>query len=159
MPDITGDLGRRVWVTLHRRRGADPLWTGKARPRGQRPLHGSSHAGRTGDCGALIQDEIAWGADRKERAFRWQLLTDAEIGLNGGEATLTKNGQLLYARILSPPGAHFVVASAYQEPPQHPNTGFRQLVLEHSASTDETRIAVLLSTRPVQVVVRPLLSW
>ncbi len=110
------------------------------------------------DCGVLIQDEIAWGADCKARSLRWQLMTDATISLNGGEATLTKDGQLLHARILSPVGARFSVASAHQEAPQNPNTGFRQLVLEHSESAAETRVAVLLSTKSVEVEVRPLSS-
>jgi hypothetical protein len=111
------------------------------------------------NCGVLIQDEIAWRADSKERALRWQIMTDAKIAINGREATLTKDGQLLHARILSPAGARFRVASAYQKAPQNPNTGFRQLALEHTESAAETRIVVSLSTRPVRVAVRPLSSW
>jgi hypothetical protein len=107
----------------------------------------------------LIQDEIAWRAGSQERALRWQLLTGAEITLNGREAALTQDGQVLHARILSPPGARFMVASANREAPQNPNAGYRQLVLEYSESAAETRVAVLLSTTPVEVVVRPLSSW
>jgi hypothetical protein len=110
-------------------------------------------------CGVLIQDEIAWHANSGDRVVRWQLLTDTEITLKGPEAALTKNGQLLHARILWPGGASFTAVSAYQEPPQNPNRGFRQLVLEHSESAAETRIAVLLSPNPMQVVVRPLSLW
>jgi hypothetical protein len=111
------------------------------------------------DSGVLIQDEITWRADSKERAVRWQMMTDAEIALGGAEATLTKNGKYLRARILSPQGAGFAVASPHQKAPQNPNTGFRQLVLEHSESGGETCIAVLLSTKPVQLVLRALDSW
>jgi hypothetical protein len=111
------------------------------------------------NCGVLIQDEIAWRADSKERALRWQIMTDAKIAINGREATLTKDRQLLHARILSPAGARFMVASAYQKAPQNPNTGFRQLALEHIESAAETRIVVSLSTRPVRIAVRPLSSW
>jgi heparinase II/III-like protein len=111
------------------------------------------------NCGVLIQDEVAWRADSIRRALRWQLLTDAQIALHGCDAVLSKDGQLLNARILSPGGARFGVASARQEAPQNPNTGFQQLVLEHSESAGESRIAVLLSSRPVEVAVRPLGSW
>jgi hypothetical protein len=107
----------------------------------------------------LIQDEIAWREGSSERSFRWQLMTGAEIALDGLEAILSHEGQQLRARILSPSGARFKVESAYREPPQNPNTGFRQLVLEHLASAAETRVAVLLSTVPAEVEVRPLGSW
>jgi Glycosyl hydrolase family 30 TIM-barrel domain len=109
--------------------------------------------------GVLIQDEIVWRADSKERAVRWQMMTDAEIALAGAEATLTKNGQYLGARILSPHGAHFAVASAQQKAPQNPNSGFRQLVIDHSESGAETRIPVLLFTKPLQLEERKLNSW
>jgi len=110
-------------------------------------------------CGVLIQDEIAWRANSGDRVVRWQLLTNAEITLKGPEAILTKKGQLLHARILWPGEANFTAVSTYQEPPQNPNTGFRQLVLEHSESAAETRVAVLLSLRPMQAVVSALSSW
>ena len=73
------------------------------------------------------------------------------ITLGGVEATLTKHGKYLRTRILSPQGARFAVASPQQK--GNPNTGFRQLVMEHSESGMETRIAVLLSTKPLQIEV------
>jgi Heparinase II/III-like protein len=111
------------------------------------------------NCGVLIQDEIAWRPDRKPRVVRWQMMTDAEITLEGAEATLTKSGQFLQARILSPQGARFAIASPHQKAPQNPNTEFRQLVMEHSESAGETCIAVLLSTKPLQLALRALASW
>lgn len=107
----------------------------------------------------LIQDEIAWREGSTGRSFRWQLMTGAEIALDGREAVLTKDGKHLRARILSPAGARFTVESARQEAPQNPNAGFRQLVLEHSASAAETCIAVLLSAAAREHRVRPLNSW
>jgi hypothetical protein len=107
----------------------------------------------------LIQDEIAWREDSAERSFRWQLMTDAEIALEGGGAVLSKSGQHLCVRALSPGGVSFKVESAYRELPQNPNTGFRQLVLESSARGPETVVAVLLSTAPADVEVRKLSSW
>ena len=111
------------------------------------------------NCGVLIQDEITWRADSNQRAVRWQMMTDAEVTLDGAEARLTKNRQFLRACILSPYGARFAIASPHQKAPQNPNTGFRQLVTEHSASGVETRIAVLLSTKPLQLAMRALSSW
>jgi hypothetical protein len=90
---------------------------------------------------------------------RWQLLSDAQVILNGSEATLAKEGQLLQARILSPAGADFELASACQEAPLITNTGFRQLIVEHSKSAAKSRVAVLLSTRHVEVEIKPLTSW
>ena len=109
--------------------------------------------------GVLIQDEISWRADSNRRTVRWQMVTDAEITLAGAEATLTKNGKCLRARILSPLGARFAVASPQQEEPQNPNPGLRQLVMEHSGGGAKTQIAVLLFTQPFEMELRELESW
>jgi hypothetical protein len=111
------------------------------------------------NCGVLIQDEITWRAGTEERTVRWQMMTDAEITLAGAEATLTKSGKCLRARILSPQGARFAVASPQQKAPENPNPGVRQLVLEHSEGGVKTQIAVLLFTQPFEVEVRELESW
>jgi hypothetical protein len=87
------------------------------------------------------------------------MMTNAEIRLGDEEATLTKNGKHLRTRILSPQGARFALASPRRKAPQNPNTGFRQLVVEHSESGMETRIAVLLSIKPLPIEVRELSSW
>ena len=107
----------------------------------------------------LIQDEIAWHEASNGHEVRWQLTTDAEIAVEGYEAILTKAGRQLRVRILSPRGAGFQVESAFQEPPQNPNTGFRQLVLAYSAPSPATVVAVLLSAAPMDVEVRPLSTW
>ena len=109
--------------------------------------------------GVLMQDEITWRADSNGRTVRWQMMTDAEITLAGAEATLTKNGKCLRARILSPRGARFAVASPQQEAPQNPNPGLRQLVMEHSEGGAKTQIAVLLFTQPFEMELRELESW
>ena len=56
-------------------------------------------------------------------------------------------------------GARFAVASPQRKAPQNPDTGFRQLVMEHSENGMETLIAVLLSTKPLQIEVRELSWW
>jgi hypothetical protein len=111
------------------------------------------------NCGVLIQDEITWRSESKQRTVRWQMMTDAEITLAGAEATLTKNGKCLQARILSPQEARFAVASPQQKAPENPNPGLRQLVMEHPEAGAKTQIAVLLFTQPFEIEVRELESW
>jgi Heparinase II/III-like protein len=111
------------------------------------------------NCGVLIQDEITWRAGSEQRTVRWQMMTDAEITLAGAEATLTKNGKCLRARLLSPQGARFAIASPQQKAPQNPNLGLRQLVAEHSEGGAKTQIAVLLFTQAFEIEVRELDSW
>jgi Heparinase II/III-like protein len=111
------------------------------------------------NSGVLIQDEITWRAGSEERTVRWQMMTDAEITLAGAEATLTKCGKCLRARILSPQGARFAVASPQQKAPENPNSGLRQLMMEHSEGGAKTQIVVLLFTQPFEVEVRELESW
>lgn len=60
-----------------------------------------------------VRDEIA-GA-KPGLSVRWQLATRAEIGLNRNTATLRQEGKTLAAKIISPAGAHFEIASA--QPP------------------------------------------
>jgi hypothetical protein len=107
----------------------------------------------------LIQDEIVWRTDIKNRLLRWQMMTDANIALHGAKAILTKNGRALEARILSPPEASFSTVSAHRDKPENPNTGYQQLVLEHVERAVETRIAVQLSTKAMPGAVRPLSEW
>jgi hypothetical protein len=109
--------------------------------------------------GVLIQDEITWRADCEERTVRWQMMTDAEVTLAGAEATLTKNGKCLRARILAPQGARFAIASLQQKAPQNPNPGLRQLVMEHCEGGAKTQIAVLLFTQPFEMELRQLEAW
>jgi hypothetical protein len=109
--------------------------------------------------GILIQDEIVWRSDRKDRVLRWQLTTNAEIRLDGAKAVLSNCGRSLEACILSPPGARFSVASAHCEQPENPNTGYQQLALAHVERGSVTCVSVQLSTTPSQLEVRPLSAW
>ena len=111
------------------------------------------------DSGILIQDEIVWRPDRTDRALCWQLMTPAEIRLDGDKAVLSHCGRSLEARILSPQGARFSVAQAHRAPPQNPNMGYQQLALAHCESGTATCVAVTLSTRPSPLEVRPLSVW
>jgi len=110
-------------------------------------------------CGVLLQDEIVWRRDSEDRLFRWQMMTDAKVVVNGSAATLEKEGRFLYARILSPEGATFSIACPSPGSPENPNIGYRQLVVEKTESGVATRIAVQLSVKPFESSMRPLDSW
>lgn len=60
-----------------------------------------------------IRDEIS-GA-QPGLSVRWQMVTHTEIAVNGERATLRKDGKVLVAKIVSPAGAKFSIASA--QPP------------------------------------------
>jgi|SRR5580692_1287516 hypothetical protein len=99
------------------------------------------------------------GLTARSERFHWQMMMDMEITLSDEEATSHPEWE-------TPPGSHalaageprFAVAFPQRKAPQNPDTGFRQLVMEHSENGMETRIAVLLSTKPLQIEVREL-SW
>ncbi len=99
--------------------------------RGARMLAGRS---------VLIQDaiELAGQAD-----LTWGMTTAAKIKLDAADATLTLGGQKLTARILSPAGAKWSVASAEQDPPQAENKGIDRLEIRLPARRGKVRIAVL----------------
>ena len=94
------------------------------------------------------------------------MTTDAEIRiLEQGRASLSLEGRELKARILSPAGAAFIVASAEQKPPQKMNQGVKRLVVRLPEAKGNVRVAVLLS--PVwddgnhvdTVEIQPLANW
>ncbi len=57
------------------------------------------------------------------------MVTDAEVTLNGREATLQKGSQLLNAKILSPASARFDVLSTQAPPGETLNGNTRKLVV------------------------------
>ncbi len=66
-----------------------------------------------------VRDEIA-GA-KPGLAVRWQMVTRANITVNNNQATLRESGKMLSAKIISPAGATFEIASA-----QPPDDGVNQ---------------------------------
>jgi hypothetical protein len=118
----------------------------------------------------LVQDEVKaeTGAD-----VWWFLHTPAEIKLNetGSEASLSRDGQRLLVKLLSPPGAAFSIQDAQplpaapHPPSQAANDGIRKLAV-HLPNTTDLRLAVLLvPVRPAGETVkepaalRPLTEW
>lgn len=77
----------------------------------------------------FIRDELA-GA-KPGLSVRWQMVTRAKIQTDGNQATLSQNGKMLRAKIISPSGAHFELASA--QPPDdgvnQPNPGAAMLAV------------------------------
>ncbi len=61
-----------------------------------------------------IRDDIA--AAKPGLSVRWQMVTHAKISVDKNQATLLQGGKTLSAKILSPAGAKFEIASA--QPPQ-----------------------------------------
>jgi hypothetical protein len=66
-----------------------------------------------------IRDDIA-GA-KPGLSVRWQMLTHTKITTNNNQAALLQDGKTLAAKIISPAGAHFEIASA-----QPPDDGVNQ---------------------------------
>lgn len=67
----------------------------------------------------VVRDDIA--AAKPSLAVRWQMVTHAKIILKMDQATLRQDGKELTAKILSPAGAQFEIASA-----QPPDDGVNQ---------------------------------
>jgi hypothetical protein len=113
---------------------------GKAYPAASRAHRGL--ASINGRRALLVQDELELATPR---TVTWGMMTDKAIELDGDTATLRSGVRRLRARILEPAGAVFSIESAYQPPPQNPNSGFNRLVINLPDSLGEIRIAVLLS--------------
>ena len=77
-----------------------------------------------GNTTVSICDDIT--AAKPGLSVRWQMVTHTKINTNNNQATLQQDGRTLVAKIISPVGAHFEIASA--QPPQdgvnqpNPNT-------------------------------------
>lgn len=96
----------------------------------------------------LVQDDIR--ALQPGTPLTWQMLTGAQIELEGRRATLTQNGRTLRVEILTPETARFATRPA--RPPttaEDQNEGISALVAEIPAAVGEraadTRVAVLLT--------------
>jgi hypothetical protein len=97
----------------------------------------------------LVQDDIE--APEPETTLTWQMLTGAQIRLEGRRATLTQNGRTLRVDILTPESARF--ASRPATPPttvENQNEGISILFTEIAApsasvTSNNVRVAVLLT--------------
>ena len=96
----------------------------------------------------LIQDEVEplyAGFD-----VRWQMVTAAEIALDGATATLTQDGQTLHADILEPAGATFEVLSTDPgDVRQETNEGTQMLAVRLNASSYAEPVGLVVLLTPV----------
>jgi hypothetical protein len=90
----------------------------------------------------LVQDEIS--ADKPVEVV-WGMLTEADVELKGGAATLRRGDARLLARILEPSGAKFDIVSANPPPPQRQQPNVKKLVVRLPEKVEDLRLAVLLS--------------
>lgn len=93
----------------------------------------------------------------------WNMLTEAQVELQGPTAVLRRGGRVLVARLVDPPeGAVFGVLDAAAPAPENPNKGFSRLVVRWPARGAQ-RLAVLFSPEGPEVdrgaVRRPLGDW
>lgn len=109
----------------------------------------------------IVQDEITTKAPAD---IAWALHTRATITIDatGTQATLSLQGKILHARLLSPTGAVFTAVPVTIAPPQHPIKGENNLLVHLPQKTTSTCIAVLFTPgtqeEPNQVV-SPLDNW
>lgn len=120
------------------------------------------------DATVLVQDEIS---GHLKGPVSWTMHTHAEVSVDGSNATLSQDGQTLRARILSPPGAEFVLRSAnpcetqYDSEcqVQNPNSGIKRLMvdLNRDASNSRQTISIVFASngRSSPVVTLPLSQW
>jgi len=111
----------------------------------------------------LVQDEFQL---EKPCELAWGMTTDAEITIEEKTvARLALLGKQLIARLLSPAGAEFTIASSEQKPPEKPNMGVKRLVVRLPQTSGNVRVTVLLS--PVweadnfvrATELKPLMEW
>ncbi len=75
----------------------------------------------------------------------WGMMTDAEITVNGQNATLRKNGWVLAAEIRSPRHAVFDIAPLHAPPPQAPNPNFHKLIVRLGEKVSELELTIVLT--------------
>jgi hypothetical protein len=105
----------------------------------------------------IIQDEIVWAQEKNK--ICWNVMTDADVGLNGQTATLSIRGKTLYLNIVSPSYAAFTVRKAKRKSPENPNEDYRLLQIEFVATQKKTIICVHFTLKQNETAVYPLQLW
>jgi hypothetical protein len=108
----------------------------------------------------LVQDEVE-AAEPVE--VRWQMLTQAEVKIDGPRAVLSQKDKSLYLRILEPPAATFAEEKADPPPPQAQQPDVRKLVVKLPERAATLRLRVLISTEESHLgkppATQPLRQW
>ncbi len=108
----------------------------------------------------LVEDEVE---AEQPVDILWGMHTPAEISIDGASATLQQDAETVQAKIITPAGARFEVASAApSRPDENQNAGIHKLLARLPAKTTQARIAIVIetnksSTKPFTVT--PLAEW
>jgi len=108
----------------------------------------------------LVQDEIA-PAEPVDVVWNFHTFAQVKIAVSGRRAMLSLDGKTLDAQILSPARAQFSTVSAQAPPPNAPNPGVTNLVINLPRQSQAGTIAVLF-TKPndtARLVLKPLSAW
>lgn len=107
----------------------------------------------------VVQDEIE--ADRPVAAV-WQVLTDAEVTIEGRKATFRKAKRRIAAMLVEPADASWHVGDVTAPPPQRPLKNVRKLSATLAEPASNTRFVVCFDVsddpQPPPAV-RPLAQW
>ncbi|MDE3148452.1 MAG: heparinase II/III family protein, partial [Acidobacteriota bacterium] len=108
----------------------------------------------------LVQDEIA-PAQPVDVVWNFHTFADVKIAADGRSATLSEGGATLHARIVSPAAGRFSTASTQAPPPNAPNPGLTNLVINLPKQASAETIAVVF-TAPgdnARPAIKPLSTW
>lgn len=86
--------------------------------------------------GLTIIDNVQ--GNEKLESIRWQMLTEAEIDVDGNEAALSIGDKKMYAKIIQPENSKFKIVSAKQEEPEMSNEGYQLLCFDINEFDDLT---------------------
>lgn len=85
----------------------------------------------------VVTDQVVMAS----RPWRWQMVTGAQIELNGQQAILRQDGQTLIAEIVAPAQAQFAVASTDPgDARQNPNRGTSMLVVQMPTGSSQLQV-------------------
>lgn len=107
----------------------------------------------------LVQDEIE--ADKPVETA-WQMLTNAQVQIDGASAILSKGGRRLQATLHSPAGARWESVEVRVEPPERPIGNVRKLIAKTAEPQQSVRFVVCFDTAAegqAEPEIRPLAEW
>ena len=108
---------------------------------------------------ALVQDEIVKPG---RGTLVWAMHTKAQTKISGKTAVFERDNKQIVATILEPAGAVFQVQDINLEPPAHPTTDTRKLMIKLPSSKDAITIAVAFTQAdgaPAALPIVPLAQW
>ena len=108
----------------------------------------------------LVEDEVE---AEQPVDIVWGMHTPAEISIDGALATLQQGAETVQAKIITPAGARFEVASATpSRPDENQNAGIHKLLVRLPDKTRQVRIAIVIDTNKgsaTPLTAAPLAEW